>query len=398
MSYAPRSLKFASESRSAADQSFGVHAVFPNYYDGTRVSYSLKAILETMASPDVRTHAYVMAKAKHVGNEVSALLPRLLYAYTSKLIHNPCASIFRRYGNRMKSGDVAYFWMTNPLEVTRALQRKGVWVVREMINCTAQRRREELRRAYGLLGLPDGSDIADADIEQERDELLAADAVFCPNDFVLESVLSYGVPPGRCIPASYGWSQERISGSSQHLPKSPGTNFLFVGSGDVRKGFPWLLEAWAQAGIDGQLLIAGTIDAVIRGSYAASLSRPDVVQLGYVRDIGSVYRSADVFCFPTWEEGGPMVTIEAMASGLPCIVTPMGSAGIVSEQSGGALIVEPGDVHALTNAMRRLAADKEARLAMGRRAQEIAAAFTWQHVGHRRREAIVRLREKSIRA
>jgi glycosyltransferase involved in cell wall biosynthesis len=145
------------------------------------------------------------------------------------------------------------------------------------------------------------------------------------------------------------------------------------------------------------LLIAGTIDAKIRSSYASILSRPDVLELGYVRDIGAVYRSADVFCFPSWEEGGPMVTIEAMAAGLPCIVTPMGSAGIVSEQTGGALIVEPGDANAIAGAMRRLAADQEARAALGRRARDIAASYTWEQVGQRRGEALVRLREQSIR-
>ena len=69
MSQATCSLKSAlSKSKTAAEESFCVHAVFPNYYDGTRVSYSLKAILETMATPAVRTHGYVMTKARHVGN------------------------------------------------------------------------------------------------------------------------------------------------------------------------------------------------------------------------------------------------------------------------------------------------------------------------------------------
>ena len=229
-------------------------------------------------------------------------------------------------------------------------------------------------------------------------DLMTADAVFCPNDFVLESVLAYGVPPDRCIKTSYGWTEERINGSSTHLPKAPGLNLLFVGSADVRKGFPWLLEAWARAGVEGRLLIAGTIDPKIRADYATLLSRPDVVELGYVRDIGAVYRSADAFCFPTWEEGGPMVTIEAMGAGLPCIVTPMGSAGIVSEQTGGAIIVKPGDVESIVGAIRELAADNEARMVMGRRAQEIAAGYTWEHVGKRRGDAIVRLREQSLLA
>ena len=379
------------------DPSFCVHAVFPNYYDGTRVSYSLKSILKTMASPEIRTHAYVMGKARHIESEVSALLPISLYSYTSKLVRKPCESIISRYGHFMKPGDVAYLWLTNPPEVTRALQKKKLWVVREMINCAMGRRREELRRAYALLGQPDGSDITDRDIEQERAELLAADAVFCPNDFVLESVLAYGVSPERCIKTSYGWTVERINGVSQHLPKSPGMNLLFVGSADVRKGFPWLLEAWVQARVDGRLLIAGKIDPKIRADYAAILSRPDVVDLGYVSDIGAVYRSADVFCFPSWEEGGPMVTIEAMAAGLPCVVTPMGSAGLVSERTGGALIVKPGDVDSIAGAIRQMA-DEPARAAMGRQARDIAAGFTWQHVGKRRGDAIVRLREQLRRA
>lgn len=93
-----------------------------------------------------------------------------------------------------------------------------------------------------------------------------------------------------------------------------------------------------------------------------------------------------------------MVTIEAMGAGLPCIVTPMGSAGIVSEQTGGALIVEPGQEGAIADAIRRLATDREARMAMGRRAQEIATHYTWDQVGMRRGEAIIRNRERSIQA
>ena len=377
---------------------FCVHAVFPNYYDGTRVAYTLKSILKAMSSESIRTHTYAMTKTRDVEGDVSSLLPISCYAYTSKLIRRPCESIVRRFGHRMQPGDVVYFWMRNPPALTRALQGRKLWVVREMINCTMSRRREELRRAYGLIGQPDGSNITDADIAQEQADLLAADAVFCPNDFVVESVLAYGVPPERCIKTSYGWTEDRINGNSGELPKPPGLNLLFVGSADVRKGFPWLLEAWVRAGIEGRLMIAGFIDPKVRADYAAILSRTDVVDLGYVRDVGAVYRSADAFCFPTWEEGGPMVTIEAMGAGLPCIVTPMGSAGIVSERSGGALIVNPGDVDSIAAAIRRLASDSECRLAMGRRAREIAADYTWQHVGKRRGEAIVRLREQSTRA
>ena len=114
--------------------SFCVHAIFPNYYDGTRVSYSLESIMASMQSPAIRTHAYVLGKAKHVKDEVTALLPMAFYAHTSKLVRRRCEAIVSRFGHMMKPGDVAYFWVTNPPQLTRALQKKGLWVVREMIN------------------------------------------------------------------------------------------------------------------------------------------------------------------------------------------------------------------------------------------------------------------------
>ena len=384
--------------RPAVDSSFRVHAIFPNYYDGTRVSYSLKSILAAMKSPAVQTHTYVLGKAKHVAGDVSALLPMALYTHTSRLIRKPSEAIVSRFGHLMHAGDVAYFWMTNPPQLTRTLQKKGLLVVREMINCTLARRRAELARAYALLDQPDISGITQADIEQERAELLAADAVFCPNEFVLESVLAYGVPRERCIRTSYGWTPERINGHSRYLPKGPGVDMLFVGSADVRKGFPWLLKAWVQAGINGRLLIAGTIDPAISTELASILSRPDIVQLGYVNDVGAVYRSADAFCFPTWEEGGPMVTIEAMGAGLACIVTPMGGSGILSAESGGAIIVKPGDVNSIAAAITRLGTDDLERTQLGRRAHEIAVDYTWALVGQRRGEAIIQLRKQWMSA
>lgn len=375
---------------------FAVHTMSPGFYDESRVGYSLVSILRGMASPAITTWTYVLGKSPSVEDDsVIPLLPRHLYRYTSRWVRRPSATLVARFGHRIRRGDIAYMWVENPPDVTRRLQRRGALVVREMINCTLQRRRDELRHAYALLDLPDGSGISDADIELERASLLAADAVFCPNACVYESVRAYGVAPERCLRASYGWSPQRINGTSEALPKAPGTTFLFVGSADVRKGFPWLLEAWAAAGIEGRLVIAGNIEPWIQARYAHILERPDVMALGYVRDIGAVYRSADVFCFPSWEEGGPMVTIEAMGAGLPCIVTDMGSAGIVAGPADGAIVVPPGDSAAMVEAMRLLSRDAPLRLEMSQAARRTAAAYTWPLVGKRRSDALRGLRARA---
>jgi glycosyltransferase involved in cell wall biosynthesis len=241
-----------------------------------------------------------------------------------------------------------------------------------------------------LLGQTDPSAISDDDINRERAELLSADAVFCPNEFVLESVLEYGVPAHRCIPTSYGWGEDRIAAVSVRPKKPHGIAVLFVGTGDVRKGLPWLLEGWERAGIAGKLLLAGVIDAEIRVRYSRILARHDVCELGYVEDIASVYRSADIFCFPSWEEGGPMVTIEAMASGLPCIVTPMGGAGLIKDSRDG-IVVRPGDVEGIAAAIRRLAASESERNELGDQGMVTARDFTWQSVAQRRVRELIRI-------
>jgi glycosyltransferase involved in cell wall biosynthesis len=115
-----------------------------------------------------------------------------------------------------------------------------------------------------------------------------------------------------------------------------------------------------------------------------------VCELGYVKDIARVYQSADVFCFPSWEEGGPMVTIEAMASGLPCIVTPMGGAGLVKDSRNG-IIIRPGDVDGIAAAIRRLASSESARKELGGQAMATAREFTWQAVGQRRIRALMQM-------
>jgi len=85
--------------------------------------------------------------------------------------------------------------------------------------------------------------------------------------------------------------------------------------------------------------------------------------------------SSDVFVLPSLAEGLPMALLEAMAAGLPAIVTPVG--GIPDALTHGAegLLVEPGRVDQITAAMTRMLGDDAERLAAGRRAHARARLF-----------------------
>ena len=85
-----------------------------------------------------------------------------------------------------------------------------------------------------------------------------------------------------------------------------------------------------------------------------------------------------------------MVTIEAMASGLPCIVTPMGGAGLIKDSRDG-IVVQPGDVEGIAAAIRQLASSEAARKELCDRGIVTARDFTWQSVGKRRLRALMQI-------
>ena len=90
--------------------------------------------------------------------------------------------------------------------------------------------------------------------------------------------------------------------------------------------------------------------------------------------IADHYRSADVFVLPSHREGMPVSLLEAMASGLPCVVTPVGAIDdiVSSAPESFAVLVNVGDVSGLTTALEALSTDAALRAQLGSAARRLA--------------------------
>lgn len=139
------------------------------------------------------------------------------------------------------------------------------------------------------------------------------------------------------------------------------------------KGHDILLDALASLrgrGVDFHATVVGD------GSDREALTKR-VSQLGLDRHVtfaGAVghdqiheyFDAAHIFCLPSFAEGLPVSLMEAMASGIPVVTTRiMGTPELVEDGVSG-LLVTPGLVESLTDALERLATDPDLRAAMGR--------------------------------
>jgi glycosyltransferase involved in cell wall biosynthesis len=283
---------------------------------------------------------------------------------------------------------VAYTFGEISIQLSRALSQSGVKVFREKFNCSKETARNILNLAYDKLGLTPEHGITQGMIEKEREELSLADFVFCPSPLVAQSLRDIGVAPAKLISASYGWEPLRFEGTSRRLDPIEGPTLLFVGFVCVRKGAHILLEAWRKAKIKGRLVLAGEIQPIIAERYKDVLAQSDVVKLPFTDDVGSLYRSADWFVFPSLEEGGPLVTYEAAGNGVAALISGMGAGSVIHNGNGG-IVLGNDDPECWAQAIASLPKREEERRIFSRQAREIAQNYTWDKVGIARRDQVI---------
>jgi glycosyltransferase involved in cell wall biosynthesis len=133
------------------------------------------------------------------------------------------------------------------------------------------------------------------------------------------------------------------------LEQVPGTRLALVGDGPARAE----LEA----------IFAGTATQFMGYMQGEALSQ--------------AYASADMLVFPSALESFGLVIVEAMAAGLPVVASRVGGVLEVIDEGVNGYSFDPGDIMALVEGVRRIAADRAQMAGMGRAARAFAETQTW---------------------
>lgn len=212
------------------------------------------------------------------------------------------------------------------------------------------------------------------------EECHEADRILVGSSFVLRSFVAQGYDARRISVVPYGVDARRFSPRNGERRET--FRVLFVGQIGQRKGVSYLFEAYEMfRRADTELHLVGSFvpGAEVYEPYRALFRHtPHVPQ----SELPEIYRNADVLVFPTLIEGMPLSVLEAMASGLPVIVTPQGTEEIVTDGVEG-FIVPIRDARSIAARLEQLYADRALLEHMGQCARRRAEQHTWDRYAAR---------------
>jgi glycosyltransferase involved in cell wall biosynthesis len=184
-------------------------------------------------------------------------------------------------------------------------------------------------------------------------------------------IQDYGVDPARVHVVPPGVDLERWRCPPRDKEQGQAVNILFVGGDFYRKGGDLLLE-WASRTPTRNWLL----HLVTRDTVHAPRSNVRVYNglSPNSRDLLALYRNAHIFALPTRGDCYSIASIEAMAAGLPAILSRTGGTEDIIRDGETGYLIDTNDASALAERLEHLLAHPEKRIQMGGAARHDAEA------------------------
>lgn len=275
--------------------------------------------------------------------------------------------------------DAVYAYEGGARETFREAKRLGIKTIYELPSShwywEHRLLSEEAERNPAFAGLLPKLQDSPSHMLWKDEELSLADFVFVASRHVRDT-LSGVVPDEKIRTVSYG-APPILSRKPTPRQANQPLKVLFVGALIQRKGISYLLDAVNRLGAEVELTIVGrrfqpnqqVDEALNRVRWFETMPHGQVLDL---------MMESDVLVLPSLCEAFGLVVTEAMACGLPVILTPnVGAADLVSDGREG-FVVPICSSEAIAERLHTLHRDRELLAAMSRNAQATAAVRSWE--------------------
>lgn len=154
---------------------------------------------------------------------------------------------------------------------------------------------------------------------------------------------------------------------------------LLVGNDALKKGMDTAIAALKDLPDDVVLAVAGCVDADLVRRWVAAAGVADRVLLWpYTSEVVDYYAAADLFVAPSREDAFHQPVMEALACGLPSVVSSRAGAAALLEDGRHAVILrDPEDASELSRQLLRLLGDPDLAARLGREGRALAEQCSW---------------------
>ena len=175
---------------------------------------------------------------------------------------------FGQFSQRQLKSDTDIFvgWSSASLEAIKPAQDFGTKVIIERGSTHISAQTDVLRDAYKQFGLFFNETKVEM-IEREEQEYALADKIFVPSKYAAQTFVDRGIAADKIIVNGMGVDFEMFQApSSRSLDRMP--RIVFAGGVGIRKGVPWLLEAFKRLSSKAELHLIGPVSPDYEKCYA----------------------------------------------------------------------------------------------------------------------------------
>lgn len=209
--------------------------------------------------------------------------------------------------------------------------------------------------------------------------LQAADAVFANSQQACWNAIDLGRKPETLFyfPNAIYVAEMAEVDVLENLPDDQRVSFLFLGRLISQKRADLFIDALADlvaAGMDCLGIIAGDGEErskLQQQAQARGLDEANIIFMGAVEESADLLLRTDALALCSDFEGFPNVILEAMAAGIPVIATRVGAVGELIRDGWNGILINPGSVDELKQAMKKMAASQSLRRSMGMNGRQI---------------------------
>ena len=179
-------------------------------------------------------------------------------------------------------------------------------------------------------------------IIKERIEYELADFIAIPTTFVEKTFLSYKIPKSKLFVNPYGVDFKLFKSYNENN-RSKSIRILFVGNFSIQKGASIFIDIIEQFTLSEKVKfsIVGNVESGILPKLNKYIETGKVIYHQHVpqNSLPEYYGNADLFLFPSYQEGLALVLLQAMSSGLAVLATENSGAKMLIEHEINGIII-----------------------------------------------------------